>query len=66
MPIDDDSDPELTAVGIRPDVAAAVSRKTTEQRPWLIVVSGAGSIGRMYRLEHRIVLGRSSQCEVRG
>jgi len=61
--IDDDA-LELTAVGSRAEIAAALVKKATSQRPWLVVVNGSASIGKMYRLEHRIVLGRSPQCDV--
>jgi two-component system, cell cycle response regulator len=60
----DDDDMESTMVGSRAEIAAAVAKKSKSQRPWLIVVSGSESIGKMYRLEHRIVLGRSPQCDV--
>jgi two-component system cell cycle response regulator len=62
--IEDDDVLELTAVGSRAEIAAALAKKATSQRPWLVVVSGCASIGKMYRLEHRIVLGRSPQCDV--
>ena len=60
----DDDDMDSTMVGSRAEIAAAAAKKSKSQRPWLIVVSGSESIGKMYRLEHRIVLGRSPQCDV--
>lgn len=63
MPGSDDEE-ELTAVGSRDEIAAALGQKTKAQRPWLVVVSGSSNIGKMYRLEHAIVLGRSAQCDV--
>ena len=64
MTTESDDEEELTAVGSRADIASALAGKTKGQRPWLIVVSGAGSIGKMYRLEHQLGIGRSPQCEV--
>jgi two-component system cell cycle response regulator len=64
MTIDVDEDLELTAVGSRAEIAALVAQKAKAQRPWLIVVSGNGNIGKTYRLEQGIVLGRSPQCTV--
>ena len=61
---DDDDEMEQTAVGTRAEIAAAALKKSKSHRPWLIVVSGSASIGKMYRLEHRVVLGRSPQCDV--
>jgi len=61
---DEDDELELTTAGKRADITAALASKAKSQRPWLVVVRGAGSIGKMYRLEHRIVLGRSPQCDV--
>jgi len=59
-----DDGEELTAVGSRADIAAALARKSKGQRPWLVVVSGAVSIGKMYPLEHQLAIGRSPQCQV--
>ena len=66
MAIDDDEDDdlELTAVGSRTELLAALTQKAKSQRPWLVVVSGSTSIGKMYRLEHRVILGRAPQCDV--
>ena len=60
-----DDEQELTAVGSKAAIAAALAMKSKGQRPWLVVVSGVGSIGRMYRLEHQLGIGRSPQCQVR-
>jgi two-component system cell cycle response regulator len=60
----DDDDLDNTMVGSRADIAAVAAKRGKSQRPWLIVVSGSASIGKMYRLDHRIVLGRSPQCDV--
>jgi len=57
-------DDEVTTVGSRSRIRAALAQSGKTQRPWLVVVSGGGNIGKMYRLEHRIVLGRSPQCDV--
>ncbi|MGH7298064.1 MAG: GGDEF domain-containing protein [Polyangiaceae bacterium] len=64
---DDDDDDELahTTVGNRVAIAAAVGSRVGNQRPWLVVVSGSDSIGKMYRLKHGITIGRSPQCDVR-
>jgi diguanylate cyclase (GGDEF)-like protein len=61
---DDEDEQELTAVGAIPDITAALAKKAKGQRPWLVVVSGAGSIGKMYALEHQLLIGRSVQCQV--
>jgi two-component system cell cycle response regulator len=60
----DSDDDEATMVGSRSRIRAALAQSGKTQRPWLVVVSGGGNIGKMYRLEHRIVLGRSPQCDV--
>ena len=57
-------DEELTAVGSRAEILAAHAKKGKSQRPWLVIVSGASNIGKMYRLERRIVLGRLPECDV--
>jgi len=59
-----DDDQELTAVGCKAEIAAALVKKTQGERPWLVVVSGAAGIGKTYRLESRLAIGRSAQCEV--
>jgi diguanylate cyclase (GGDEF)-like protein len=59
----DDQD-ESTAVASRAEIAAAIAKKSKWQRPWFIVVSGSSSIGKMYRLEGVLTVGRSPQCEV--
>ncbi|HEY8088081.1 MAG TPA: GGDEF domain-containing protein [Polyangiaceae bacterium] len=63
-PIEFDEDVESTAAGSRAEIAAALARTAKTQRPWLIVVSGGQSIGKMYRLERRLVLGRAPQCDI--
>jgi diguanylate cyclase (GGDEF)-like protein len=55
---------DLTSVGSKAEIAAALAKKTNHQRPWLVVVTGAGSIGKMYRLESRLAIGRAPQCQV--
>jgi two-component system, cell cycle response regulator len=62
--VDGDEDQDLTAVGSRAELAAALAKKARAQRPWLMIVSGGDNIGKMYRLEHQLVLGRAPQCEV--
>ncbi len=59
----DEDEEELTTVGMRADVVAA-TKKAKSQRPWLVIVSGSGGIGKTYRIANRIVLGRSPQCDV--
>jgi two-component system cell cycle response regulator len=61
--IDDEDELEETTAGIRFRAAATLAQKPQAIRPWLVVVAG-GNVGKMYRLEHRIVLGRSLQCDV--
>jgi diguanylate cyclase (GGDEF)-like protein len=60
----DSDDEETTMVGSRSRIRAALAQSGKTQRPWLVIVSGGGNIGKMYRLEHRIVLGRAPQCDV--
>jgi two-component system, cell cycle response regulator len=60
---DDDDDAEFTAVASRSELAGALTKKG-KRRPWLVVVSGGGSIGKTYRLQHRLVVGRSPRCDV--
>jgi two-component system cell cycle response regulator len=60
----DETDQELTAVGSKAEIAAALAKKMQHQRPWLVVVSGTGNIGKTYRLESRLGIGRSPQCQV--
>lgn len=62
MVIEQEDDEELTTVATRAELTAAQAKRPA--RPWLVVVSGAGSIGKTYRLRHHLVLGRSSQCDV--
>ena len=65
MPIaQDDDDAEFTAVASRSELAAALAKNAKPRRPWLVVVSGSGSIGKTYCLQHRLVLGRSPKCDV--
>ena len=63
MHVASEDDLDLTAVGLRADVVG-YARKARAQRPWLVIVSGSSGIGRTYRLEHRVVLGRSRECDV--
>ena len=63
VPARDDDDLERTGTIRRPG-AAVLAGKAKSQRPWLVIVSGSDSIGKMYRVEHRIVLGRSPRCDV--
>src|ERR1700734_1700117 len=64
MTVDDQDDPEDTRVGIRPVITTAVSTGSKSQRPWLVIVSGTHSIGKMSRLEHQVLLGRASEADV--
>ncbi len=45
----DEDEEELTTVGMRADVVAA-TKKAKSQRPWLVIVSGSGGIGKTYRI----------------
>ena len=56
---------DRTALTCRPEVRAALARRAKRQRPWLVIVSGSDSIGKMHPVEHRVVLGRSPQCHVK-
>jgi diguanylate cyclase (GGDEF)-like protein len=61
-----DDDPDRTAVGSAAELAATVAEKSRSQRPWLVTVRGRGSshLGRMFCLEDRLVVGRSTECDV--
>ena len=61
-----DDDEDRTAVGSAADLAAAVAEKGRTQRPWLVAVRirGSGNLGRMHRLEDKLVFGRAPECEV--
>ncbi len=61
---DDDDDVEMTRVGARPVIPTAIATTAKSQRPWLVIVSGTHSIGKMYRLEHEVLLGRSAEADV--
>ncbi len=61
---DDEDELDLTAIGTRTELAAELALKAKSQRPWLVVVSGSTSIGKMYRLERQILVGRAPQCDV--
>jgi diguanylate cyclase (GGDEF)-like protein len=60
MPDDD----ELTRTIRRPAVTSTVAQRAGSQRPWLVVVSGNDSVGKMYPLKDGITIGRSPQCDV--
>jgi diguanylate cyclase (GGDEF)-like protein len=64
MSVDDDDDVENTRVGARPVIPTAIAQTAKSQRPWLVIVSGIHSIGKMYRLEHEVLLGRSAEADV--
>ena len=61
MPTRDEDELDRTGLIRRPVVVAG---KAKSQRPWLVIVSGSDGIGKMYRVENRIVLGRSPRCDV--
>ncbi len=60
----DDDDDDCTSVGSRSEVAAALAGQAKTQRPWLVIVNGRTSVGKMYRLESTLVIGRAPQCDV--
>ncbi len=61
---DNFEDDDCTSVGSRAEVAAALASQVKTQRPWLVIVNGRTSVGKMYRLESSLVIGRAPQCDV--
>ena len=55
---------DLTAVGTRAELSALAQKKTGGPRPWLVILTGSGSVGKMFRLEHQLAIGRSPVCQV--
>jgi two-component system cell cycle response regulator len=66
--VDDDDDDDCTSVASRDELRAALAKAAEEKnktaRPWLMIVSGFGNAGKMYRLERELVIGRHAQCDV--
>lgn len=60
-----DEDLDSTAVASRAEVARAIARQPKTQRPWLVVVNGRTSVGKMFSLETALTLGRAPDCDVR-
>jgi diguanylate cyclase (GGDEF)-like protein len=46
------------------EMARALAKRVRKQRPWLVVVSGPTSVGKMFSLESPLTLGRASDCDV--
>lgn len=61
MPEDDEDD--FTAVASRAELTAALAKRA-QHRPWIIVVSGSDAVGKMYRLERELTIGRSPKASV--
>ncbi|GAC1532874.1 MAG: GGDEF domain-containing protein [Polyangiales bacterium] len=56
-------DEDCTSVASRADLDAALAGKSTRQRPCLVVVSGAGSVGKMLPVEGDMVIGRAPSID---
>jgi two-component system cell cycle response regulator len=61
---DEEQDDECTAVASRAELNAALAAKA-KQRPCLIIASGGSTIGKMFRLDQEITVGRSESATVR-
>jgi diguanylate cyclase (GGDEF)-like protein len=64
MPNDEWDDDDLTGVASRAELAAALAGQAKTQRPWLVVVNGRTSVGKTYKLDVALVIGRAPQCDV--
>jgi len=65
MPAEDFEDPDRTSVASRAEVQRALASRPKMQRPWLVVVNGRASVGKMFKLDSGVVIGRAPDCEVR-
>src|SRR5450631_1641404 len=61
---DEEQDDECTAVASRAELNAALAAKA-QQRPCLIIASGGSTIGKMFRLDQEITVGRAESATVR-
>jgi diguanylate cyclase (GGDEF)-like protein len=59
-----DDDDDCTSVASRAELNKALADQAKKQRPWLVVVSGRTTVGKMFELDHGVVIGRSPQCDV--
>ena len=62
-----DDDDDDTSVASRDELKAALAKAAADKnkRPWLMIVSGSGSAGKMYRLERELTIGRGATSDVR-
>jgi two-component system cell cycle response regulator len=58
-------DQDCTAVATRAELTAALSKQKTKHRPWVVIVSGSATVGKMYALEGELVIGRAPDAQVR-
>lgn len=63
MALQEEDDDDCTSVASRAEINKALAAQK-KQRPWLVVVNGASSVGKMYPLDAQVVIGRAPQCEV--
>ncbi len=63
MPEDDDES-DRTAIASRSELAARIASRGKNQRPWIVIVSGAANVGKMYRLDGELVVGRGPSATV--
>jgi len=63
----DFEDDECTAVASRAELNAALAKQkqAKTQRPWIVIVSGGGGVGKMFRLDQELVIGRAPTASVR-
>jgi diguanylate cyclase (GGDEF)-like protein len=62
----DDEDVDSTSVASRAEMAEALARQAEAQgqRPYVVVVNGKTSIGKMFRIDGTMVVGRAPASEV--
>jgi diguanylate cyclase (GGDEF)-like protein len=64
MPNDEESD--RTAIASHAEVTERrLAQRAKQQRPWIVIVSGAANVGKMFRLDGEMVVGRSPSATLR-
>jgi diguanylate cyclase (GGDEF)-like protein len=63
MPDDEESD--RTAIASHSEVTERLAERAKQQRPWIVIVSGAANVGKMFRLDGEMVVGRSPSATLR-
>jgi two-component system cell cycle response regulator len=62
--IEEEEQDDFTAVASRADLAAALAARA-QQRPCLIIASGGSTIGKMFRVDEEVTVGRAATATVR-